>query len=898
MRWNRFFRRRQWDEERARELAAYLEIETDENLARGMSPEQARQAAHRKLGNSTFIREEIYRMNSIRFFETVWQDVRYAARTLAKSRVFTFVVIASLALGIGANTAIFSLINAALLKMLPVKNPEQLAEFKTVNPALGTYNLFAYPAFKEFRDRNQVFSGVLAFYPLFDATDIEVNGRSGIARAQVVSGDYFSTLGVHAVMGRTIEPDDEKNANPVAVISYSYWGKRFALDTAVVGKQVVINNFPFTIIGVTPAEFFGLQPGEPMDVSAPLTTMAHLSPGFAAAGTPDDLLTSPSQPWLSIMGRLKPGVTMQKASANLQPVFRQATREKVAALDSPALRRLFLPSKFRLDSAGQGLATLRQKYSKPLWILLAITSLLLLVTCANVANLLLARANARQKEIAVRLTVGAGRWRLIRQFLTESVLLAACGGALGLFAAFSACRLLLVLMSHAGAPLSLSVQPDTRVLLFTLLVSVCTALLFGLAPAWRAARLKIEGTRIHGSSDSRSRVGKTLIVLQIAVSLVLMVGAGLLVRSLENLKDFYPGFNKENVLLFSVAPTTVGYRDIGYRENQVVPLYKRLLARINRIPGVRSATLSFYSPLGRCCGDTAPKIDGSTALSIKAAATTGLDVVGPDYFTTLHTPVLSGRDFSDADQAGAPKVAIINGAMAHNYFGDTNPIGRHVNAPGWDADWRAIVGVTKDAKSRNLRQPAAPMIYLPLFQDPMGSVTFEVRTALDPHRMTSAILQAVKAIDSRLPVSDVKTLDEQVDQSLIQERLVASLSSLFGLLALLLAGVGLYGLMTYAVNRRTGEIGIRMALGAERGQIAGMILRETLQLVLIGLAIGVPAAIAASRLIKSELYGLKSDDPTILLTAISIMATMAVIAAYLPARRASQVEPMAALRTE
>lgn len=898
MRWSRFFRRKHWDQERARELETHLEIETDENIARGMSPEQARQAARRKLGNSTLIREEIYHMNSIRFFETVWQDVRYAVRTLARSRAFTFVVIASLALGIGANTAIFSLIDAALLKMLPVRNPEQLVEFKHVNPGFGAYNSFAYPAFKEFRDHNRVFSGVLAFLNLMFNMDVEVNGHGGVAKGQVVSGDYFSTLGVHAIIGRTIEPRDEKSANPVAVITYNYWRKRFALDPAVVGKNILINNSPFTIIGVTPPEFFGLQPGKPIDVSAPLTTIAQINPGMAMAGTREDVLTAPFSSWLSIMGRLKPGVTKEKASANLQPIFRQAMREAVVGeagmpFDSPALGRILLASKLRLDSGGQGLAALRQKYSKPLWILMAITGLLLLVACANVANLMLARANARQKEIMVRLTVGAGRLRLIRQFLTESVLLALCGGVLGLIAAFWACRSLLVLMSHAGAPLSLSVQPDIRVLLFTLLVSVGTALLFGLAPAWRAARLKIECTRSHGKSGSRSRLGKALIVLQIAVSLVLMIEAGLLVRSLENLKDFYPGFNKENVLLFSVDPGT-----IGYNGDQVIPVDKRLLDRINRIPGVRSATFSFFSPLSTH-GHTRPKIDGPTPQSVKATDSVGINEVGPNYFTTLQTPVLSGRDFTDADQAGAPNVAIINETMAHDYFGDTNPIGRNVSVPAWrDSNWRTIVGVMKDAKTSDLRESPVPMLYLPLFQSVEGAVTFEVRTAIDPHSAVRAILHAVKATDSRLPVSDVKTLTEQADQSLIQERLVASLSSLFGVLALLLAAVGLYGLMTYAVNRRTAEIGIRMALGATRIQIAGMILGETLRLVVIGLLIGIPAGMAASRLIASELYGVKPDDALAIILPSAVMAAIAALAAWLPARRASRVDPMTALRHE
>jgi predicted permease len=580
---------------------------------------------------------------------------------------------------------------------------------------------------------------------------------------------------------------------------------------------------------------------------------------MAMPGTRTDILTAPFRHWLSIMGRLRPGVTKERALANLQPLFRQAMSDTATGMmgmpfDSPASRRSYLASKFRLDSGGQGLAALRKKYSKPLWILMAITGLLLLVTCANVANLMLARANARQKDIAVRLTVGAGRLRLIRQFLTESVLLAVCGGALGLIAAFWACRSLLALMPRAGALLSLSVQPDATVLGFTLFVSVFTALLFGVAPAWRAARLEIENTRTHGRSGSRSGFGKALIVMQVAVSLVLMVGAGLLVRSLENLRDFYPGFNKENVLLFSIIPDT-----IGYKGDQVIPVVKRLLDEINRIPGVRAASFSFFSPLSDY-GATALKIDGPPPPSVRATDSVGINEVGPNYFTTLQTPVLSGRDFTDTDQAGSAKVAIINETTAHNYFGDSNPIGRHVSVPGWsdDPSWRTIVGVMKDAKTRNLLESPVPMLYLPLFQSVEGAVTFEVRTAIDPHRIGRAILHAVKATDSRLPVSDVKTLSEQVDQSLIQERLVASLSSLFGVLALLLASVGVYGLMTYAVNRRTGEIGIRMALGAARRQIAGMILRETVQLILIGLGIGIPAAIAASRLIKSELYGLIS----------------------------------------
>jgi predicted permease len=569
------------------------------------------------------------------------------------------------------------------------------------------------------------------------------------------------------------------------------------------------------------------------------------------------------------------------------------------AFDSPAMRRSYLASTLQLDSAGQGLAALRQQFSKPLWILMGIVGLLLLVTCANVANILLAHANARQKEIAVRLAVGAGRRRLIRQLLTESVLLALSGGALGLLLAFWSARSLLMLASHSGSPIYLRVQPDATVLGFTLLVSLFTVLLFAVVPAWRATRLNpgsalVEGVRSSGGTAARSGLGKTLIVFQVAVSLVLLIGAGLLTRSLKNLKNFYPGFNKENVLLFSTHSMTVGYNDA-----RSALLYKRLLDQIGAIPGVRSATFSFFSPLSPH-GSTLPRIEEITPQSGKEMKPVGINEVGPNYFKTLETPVLSGRDFTDADQAGTLKVTIINKAMAREYFGDLNPIGRHLSVPDWSGDrsWFEIVGVVQQASIRSLREETTPMVYFPLFQSPEGAATFEVRTAVSPLSVSDAIQRAIKETDSRLPVFDVKTLGEQVDDSLVQERLVASLSSLFGVLALLLAGVGLYGLMSYAVNRRTPEIGIRMALGARREQIAGMILRETLQLVLIGLVIGTPAAIAAARFIKSELYGLKSDDPITLLIAISIMAGIAVLAAYFPGRRASRVDPMVALRCE
>jgi predicted permease len=900
------FSRSKVDREIDAELNSHIEMRIEANVAAGMSARDARRDALVRFGNPTVTRERVASADAALALHSIWADVRYGFRQLRRSPGFTAVALMTLALGIGANTAIFSLIDAALLKMLPVADPEQLVQFKSMSPGFGLNDAFSYPAFKTFRDRNQVFSGVLAFRKLHDV-DFEVDGQGGLANGQLVSGGYFSTLGVNAILGRTILPEDETVAgqSPVAVISYDYWRARFALDPAVIGRKIVLNNAPFTIVGVTQPEFFGLQPGERIDVSVPLTTITLARPDFAAAGTPYDTLKAPFRNWLYVMGRLQPGVTRERATANLQSLFAQANREAADGLnglpfDSPAARKAMLGTKLQLDSGGQGLAALRQQFSKPLWVIMAVVGLLLLVTCANVANLQLARANARQKEIAVRLVVGAGRLRLVRQLITESTLLAFAGGTLGLLFAFLGSRFLLALLSHGSSPIHLSVRPDGTVLAFTLLVSVITALLFGMIPAWRAARLDMtpalmQNARGTGKAGSRSRAAKALVILQVSISLVLLIGAGLLARSLENLKDFNPGFNKDNVLLFSMNPLMTGYSEDG-----LVPLYERILDRFKAIPGVRSASFSVHGPLSPNFSSTSVKVQGFQPRPGQELVPTGIELVGPEYFKTLETPVLRGRDFTSADRKGAPKVAIVNETMARYYFGDSDPIGRQLSIPGYrgDPSWLQIIALVKDTKVHDLREQATPAVFVPLLQAPESGVTFELRTALNPAMVETAALDAVKATDSRLPLFDVKTLGNQLDDSLVEERLLASLSSMFGALALLLACVGLYGLMAYTVNRRTGEIGIRMALGAERGQIARMVLRETLLLVSSGLAIGIPAAIAASRLISSQLFGLRPNDPFTILAACVVMSAVTVLASYLPARRAASVDPMRALRSE
>jgi predicted permease len=895
---------RKRDADLERELRSDLELEEEEQRDNGKSPEEARFAAQCAFGNAILIREQTREAWGWAPFERLWQDIRYAFRQLKRSPGFAIATILILALGIGAVTAVFSLIDTALLKMLPVHDPEQLVELRAVNPAFDVNYAFSYPAFKSFENQTQVLAGALAFRKLPDV-DVEMEGRSELAQGQVVSGDYFSVLGVRAILGRTILATDETapGQNPVAVIGYDYWRTRFALDPGIVGKHVLLNNAPFTIIGVTSPEFYGVQPGERVGISIPLTMVAAVNPGWAAAGSPADALKAPFRNWLHIIGRLQSGVSREQATSRLAGVFAQSMREAAASLagspiDSPAVRQAFLNFRLQLEPGSQGLASLRRQFSRPLWIVMAVVGLLLLITCANVANLLLARSHARERELAVKLALGAGKRRLIRQMLTESVVLGLTGGAMGIGMAYWGSSSLLALMARGRNPVSLSVHPDLTLLAFALAVSVLTALVFGIMPALRAADVNpshglTQGTHTNAAATTRYRWGRSLVVFQVAMSLVLVIGAGLLARTLANLRNFYPGFNRDNVLLFSVNPPMIGYND-------VVPLYERLLGRLQAIPGVHSASLSVHEPLSTNVSTTSVRVQGPSSQQGEDLAAVNIEPVGPDYFATLEAPVLRGREFSSRDRNGTPKVAIVNETTARHYFGDADPIGRSVSIPGFvgDPSWIEIVGEVRDIKVHELREPATAMLYVPLFQLPEGGATFEIRTAVDPSQVETAVLAVVSDIDRRLPVYAVKTLDSQLEDVLVQERLVASLSALFGLLALLLTCIGLYGLLAYTVNRRTGEIGIRMALGAERGRIVRMILGETLLLIGCGLLIGVPAAALASRLITSQLFGLKPGDPITFLAACLVMAAVALAASYWPARRAATVDPMRALRTE
>jgi predicted permease len=917
------------------EIQEHLAQKIEELVASGMSREEATYAARREFGNATLIEErgrEVWEWPSL---ESSIADIRYALRMLRKNPGFMVVVVLSLALGIGANTAIFSLIDALMLKSLPVRHPEQLVLFNWVSKGdsyvisgydgssygdktgrnIGTS--FSYPIYEAIRARNDAFSDVLGFADADQPMNVIANGQSGLAKSEYVSGNYFSTLGVGAALGRTIVPTDDKlNAAPVAVISYAYWTTRFGRDPAVVGKAITVNNVPFTLVGVTVPEFFGLQAGRPTEAWIPLSTHMQVDLGWTRwLPKGETVFSAQTEWWVLMMGRLRPGVTAHQASASLDVIVRQ----EIAGIEvpPPAKRRpttsLEIPT-VELQPASGGLDVLRREFSQPLFVLMGLVGLVLLIACANVANLLLARAEWRQKEIAVRLTLGAGRRRIFRQLLTESLLLALAGGACGVILAYWGSSLLLKFMSSGGDAIQLSVSPDLRVLGFTALVSIVTGMLFGLAPALRGTRLDLtpalkEGTgRVVGSARGAGRIrlglGKALVISQGAMSLLLLVGAGLFVRTLRNLVNEDIGFDRSNLLLFTVDGSRVGYH--GQR---LASLYEEMQRRIELIPGVRSATLSRHGLINDGTGGEGvfiqgftPKPGDSTYNSLAGDGFLGIDVhyAGSRFFETFRIPLLLGRTIGDSDVEGAPKIGVVNSAFARRFLGGGNPIGRRFSfEPSKRADM-TVVGVVGDARYGEMRADPPPTIYVPYAQhlDILEFMTFSVRTAADPRNAIPAVRQVVQNLNRSLPIRDISTQTEQIDEATFQERLFARLSTFFALLALVLACIGLYGITSYAVARRTNEIGIRMALGAERGHILGMVLTEALALAVLGILVGVPAALAASRLVASQLYGLRPTDPATVIAATALLAAIAALAGYLPARRASKVDPTVALRYE
>ncbi len=847
-----------------------------------------------------------------RWEDEMIQDLRYGIRMLLKNPGFTCMAVLTLALGIGANTAIFSLIDAVLLKMLPVKNPEQLVLLSHTNSRTVS-SRFSYSAYQRFHDHNDVLSGILGYYPL--RMTVSVDGRPEPAvSGQIVTGNYYAVLGVNAALGRTIIPDDDRapGASPVCVISHNYWQQRFARDPAIVGKTIHLSGAPFTIIGVTPPEFYGLEVGSSLDISIPVTMQEQVTPGI-----PSFMQYGGDR--FSVMGRLQPGVTIDQAQAGLKLVYQQFLADRFARLsDSPKGKKQpsqsMLEPRLTLVSGSRGLSELRRQFSQSLFVLMSAVALVLLIVCANVAGLMLTRATARRKEIAVRLALGAGRLRLIRQLLTESVLLAVLGGLLGLLFTYWGTRLLLPLLSQGEFPLHLDLSPDTRVLGFTAAVATLTGLLFGLAPAFWATRVDLQATlkndsQWYGRRGAHLTFGQVFVIAQVALSLMLLVGAGLFMRSLQKLKQVDAGFARENILVLRLEPVESDRKTRAHVLPRLNALYEELVSRVEKLPGVRQASLVGYSPISRrewaVMGQDADLnqviyVRGYTPQSGEETRVHWMQVY-PNSFGTLGIPLVSGRDFTEQDDWEAQKVAVINESMAHHFWGNENPLGRRfgIGIPERSGEIE-IIGVVKDAKYKSLREEDRPMYYLPFNQanTGRGQMTLIVRTVADPTPLAAAVQSEARALDPIMPMFEVETLEGQVAASLTQERLVATLSSVFGLLALFLSCLGLYGILSYAVARRTNEIGIRMALGAERSDLLWLVLRDALRLTLIGAALGIPAALAAARLVSSQLFGIGAADPfTICLATLALLA-VAVVAGYLPARRATRVDPLVALRYE
>jgi predicted permease len=828
---------------------------------------------------------------------TLWQDVRYGLRIMARSPGFTAVVILTLALGIGANTAIFSMVNAVLLKSLPVQKPGELVVLKYSDPQSAQLNEdFSYPMYQAIRDKNNSFSGVLVRSGV--ALNLGYGGQSEQVYGELVSGNYYTTLGVKPWLGRVFTDEDDRvpGGHPVAVLSYGYWEQRFGSDASIVGRQIILNARPMTVIGVTPPGFYGTELARDPGVRVPMMMATVFKP------VPANRLQNPRHRWLTIMARRAPGIAAPEAQAAADVLYRQTLEEELAQNSGHMTehdRRRALGGRIELVAGEQGFAHLRGEMERPLLLLFCVTGIVLLVACANLANLLLARTEKRKQEIAIRLAIGAGRGRLIRQWLTESIMLSAMGGFAGILLA-SWAKSALVGFLPASYSANLTVPMDLPVLGFTLIASLFTGLMFGLAPVFQLTRSPVSGT-LRDEAPSVASGGRLfslrcgLVFLQVALSLPLLIAAGLFLRSLENLHGANAGFVKENVFLAQLNPSLN-----GYSQERIEGLYSDLLRRVRSLPGVRAASFASDSPLSGGWDSEGVRVEGyqprpDEELSVNAS------IISPSYFSSLGIPLIAGRDFSEQDDAAHPKTAIINETMAHYFFGARNPIGKKIgtsDGPKAPLDIE-IIGLVKDAKYVNLKDRTRWHFYTPMAQQPrLFDMTLHARTAGDPGKITELVRMQVKDLDADLPLYGTTTLEIQTEESLTQERVVTWLSSVFGLLATLLASVGLYGVVAFAVARRTREIGIRMALGAQRGDIFGTVLQHMFIVVGAGVAMGVAAAYAGSRLLGSMLFEVKATDLLSYTGACLLLLCVAGMAAYVPARRATLVDPIEALRYE
>lgn len=889
------------------EMELHLAEKTAELQAEGMAAEAARAEARRQFGNVGLKREESREIWMTRFCAELGQDIRYSFRTMVTNKAFSALAVLLLALGIGANTAIYSLMESMLLRSLPVADPESLvvlnwqsrlpqeASKQWVHVMHGVQGLawpgskglmvsgmFPYGAFETLRDGNTTFSTLFGYFNGLHH-NLTIHGQQATsAGVEYVTAGYFRGLGVSPVAGRVIDSEDDRpGAAPVAVVSFAASQSRFGGPPNAIGRTILVDNIPFTVIGVAPPEFFGVDPAAAPDLFLPLHTNL-LVDGLRAERMYDD----GNFYWIEMMGRLRHGVSMAQAQATLAPRFRQW----VATTASTVGERAKLPA-LTLTPGAAGLGSLRRKYSKPLYVLLTMVGLMLALACANIANLLLARAAARRSEMAVRLSLGAGRFRVVRQLLTESVMLGSLGGAVGVLFSIWGLRSLTFLLSNGQENFTLRAELNWKVLGATAALSVVCGLLFGLAPAIHSTRLDVmPALKNGGRGGPRRRAQHVLVVVQIAISFLILVAAGLFVRTLNKLHSVQLGYARENILLFSLNA-----RQAGHRDPEITTFYTNLLERFEAIPGVRSATLSQASIISADhAGET---YRGAMKIGDVTISGAGVLVTGPRFLTTMQIPLLAGREIDDRDQPDSTPVAVISERLARTYFGNENPVGRRITFVDEKRDLE-IVGVSANLRYGGLKEESPTTVFVAVRQFAPDGVTYALRTSGDPLSYAKSVRQIVRQADSRIPVTNLVTQAAEIDRTITHEAMFAKLCTGFAVLALLIACAGLYGTMSYNVARQVSEIGIRMALGAQRGVVVWMILRRALLLAGAGLAVSAPVAFIASRLVKSFLFETQPNDPGTLALAGVVLLSAAILAGYAPARRASRIDPAVALRNE
>ena len=888
------------------EMKLHLAEKAADLEADGMTAERAQSEARRRFGNVALKHEESREIWMTRFLSELGQDLRYGFRTMSGNKAFSALAVLLLALGIGANTAIYSFMESILLRSLPVGDPESLVvlNWRSRQPQEGNKQwvhvmhgiqgrfwpgdkgtldsgIFPYGALEKLREENPVFSALFGYYDGLKH-NLTVHGQAKSGSVEYVTGEYFRGLAVLPVAGRPISAEDDRaGAAPVAVISFATSQDRFGSAPNAIGQSLLVDNVTFTVIGVAPPEFFGVDPAEAPEVYLPLHSSLLVDGAESAR-----LFSDENFYWIEMMGRLRPGVSMAQGQAALAPRFHQwvATTAKTDG------ERAKLPA-LLLNPGAEGLGSLRRQFSRPLFVLLAMVALILVLTCANIANLLLARAAARRREMAVRLSLGAGRFRVVRQLLTESVMLASLGGAFGVLFAIWGMRSLTVLFSNGQENFTLHAELNWNVLGVTVVLSVICGLLFGLAPAMQSTSSDVmPALKNNAGGGPRRRAQHFLVVAQIAISFFILVAAGLFVRTLNKLHSVQLGYARENILLFSLNA-----RQAGHPAAEIATFYANLRKRFESIPGVSSATLSQASIIS--AGSAGGAYRGTIRTGHVTIAGAGVMVVGPHFLTTMQIPVLAGREIDDRDQPASRTVAVISERLARTYFGSENPVGRRITFEDEKRDLE-IIGVSANVRYGGLKRESSMAVFTAASQFPADRATYALRTTGDPLRYVRSVQEIVREADPGLPVTNMVTQAAEIDRTISREVTFAKLCTGFALLALLIACVGLYGTVSYNVTRQAGEIGTRMALGAQRGTVVWMVLRRVLVLAGVGLAISVPAALIGFRFVRSLLFETQPNDPGTLALAAAVLLSAAILAGYAPARRASRIEPMKALRHE